>query len=506
MVFLLACSVLVGVLSLINIRGSDMALDGATFAPSLVAVAWLICYLIAGYRAFGTVYLFATTYIIGLFVFHFGLLLQDGFGLIGHLSWGRAGRGLGAWAVRAGWCTNLAFACIGIGMATYALAYKYPKLPSQAAASQTAQRNFTGLYNVGVGLSVASLILLGGAFANFGNLLALTRLELFHLSDTRFISVFSMMAPSAALALVLGATRKGQRRLAYVVSAVVFVVFLLSGQRTTALFPLLAAAVCWVKLGRRINPLLAGVAALVLLMAIPVVGYLRTLGTYKDITNTEAISRATEYADLGAAFREMGGSIGPLMYTLMLIPKEEPYRYGSSYVDYLMDVIPNVGFSADSSTSRAAVIEILRSQGSEAALKQMNPGDWASYHIIPEQFEAGGGAGYSGVAEPYFNFGYVGVVVYFLALGAFFGRLDSIPLILHRNWLLFGVLMYWHLLPTVRNGLAVFLKPASFILIALLIWWLVRRFLGKSGSRGAPSRGAAATPAASTPALRSRQA
>lgn len=497
MVLLLAVSLVVTILSFVSIRASDSALDGATFAPSLVAVIWLACYLVASYRAFGTIYLFTSAYVIGLFVFHLGLLLQDGFGLIAPLKWES---GLGPWAIRAAWSTNLALACIGTGLSAYALMYRPRKLPSPAAASALAQQNLAGLYDVGVGLLIASCVLFVAAFANYGNLLALTRLELFHLSDTRFISVFSMMAPSAAIALLLGATRKGQRRLAYAVALFAFVVFLLSGQRTTALFPLMAGAVCWVKLGRRINPLLAGAAGLSLLLIIPVVGYLRTLGTYGDITNTEAISQAAEYADVGAAFREMGGSIGPLMYTLMLIPAEETYRYGSSYLNYFLDVIPNVGLQADSSTSREAVLQILRSQGREAALLKMNPGDWASFHIIPEQFAFGGGAGYSGIAEPYFNFGYAGILVYFVALGLFLGRLESMPLILQRNWLFFGVLMYWHLLPTVRNGFAVFLKPTVFILIAIIIWALVRRFFPRSAPRAAP----VATPEPA-PALRSKQ-
>ena len=69
-------------------------------------------------------------------------------------------------------------------------------------------------------------------------------------------------------------------------------------------------------------------------------------------------------------------------------------------------------------------------------------------------------------------------------LGIFLGRLDCTPLILYKNWLIFGVLIYWHLLPTVRNGFAVLTKPAVFTLIVFFIWLLFRRFFPASTPRG----------------------
>jgi oligosaccharide repeat unit polymerase len=481
MVLLLAISVLVAFLSLVNIEAEDSVLLGKTFAPSLVAVVWVVVYLFTSYRIFGTLYLFASAYVVCLFVFHYGLLIQDGFGFIHIYRWEGP---MGPWAVRAGWYANLALACLGIGIAAYGLANRMLKMPPQQTVNLIGRQNMVWLYDLGIGLSLASLLLLLGSFANYGNLLALTRLELFHLSDTRFISVFSMVSPSAATALVLGASTRRQRRWAFWAAAFVLVFFLMSGQRSSVLFPLLAAAIAWVKIGHRIPPMLAGIAVLITLLIIPVIGTLRSLGTYGDILNADSIEMAAESASISLALGEMGGSIGPLMYTLKIIPDEESYRYGSTYLSYLLDVLPNVGFTSDRSTSRAAVLEILRSQGKEKALQAMNVGDWASFHIIPEQFALGGGAGYSGVAEPYFNFGLVGVLLYFGLLGVFLGRLDSLPIFLYRNWLVFSVLVYWHLLPTVRNGFAVFSKPAVFTLIIVVTWLLVRRAFPTAGLRG----------------------
>ncbi len=471
---LLLVSVLVLFFSLLEFSQSDSALRGATLAPSIVGLLWLGCYLSASTLAFGTPYLFASAYVLCLFVFHFGLLVQDGFGLTRVLDW--AGP-IGPWAVRAGWVTNFALGCFGVGFAAYTLRYRPRRAQSTLASEVVTAQNLSWLWNQGVGLLIASLVLLALAIATQGNIFALTRLKLFFLSDTRFISVFSMMIPSAAIALVIAAESPRQRLVAYSVAVLTLAFFLLAGQRSAALFPLLTGVVLWAKVGRRINPMMAGAVLLGSLLVIPIVGYLRTIGTYGQITNANAISEAAQYADIGAAFGEMGGSIGALMYTLMIIPEDEPYRYGRTYLKYLMDVVPNVGLNPDESTSRAAAAEKLSSGPAKEALLDMEPGDWASFHIIREQFQSGGGAGFSGVAEPYFNFGLPGVFVFFIALGVLLGRFDCVAVVYSERWLLFAAVIYWHLLPTVRNGLAIFLKPGVFTLIVLFAWKLVRRFV-----------------------------
>ena len=125
LMLLFAASIVVMMVSLAKIAESDALLAGATFAPSIVALIWLACYLATTYLAFGTPYLFASAYIVCLFVFHFGLLIQDGLGLVRLLSWLGP---LGPWAVRAGWYTNLALACIAIGFSGYALKYRVRKV------------------------------------------------------------------------------------------------------------------------------------------------------------------------------------------------------------------------------------------------------------------------------------------------------------------------------------------------------------------------------------------
>jgi oligosaccharide repeat unit polymerase len=471
MVLLLVVSFVVLFWSLAEISTDLAELKGGTLAPSVAALIWLACYLFTSYLAFGTPYLFASAYIFCLFVFHFGLLIQDGFGFVTmyNRDW------LGAWVFRAGWYADLALACIGTGFSAYTLKNPGRNVPPLDIAYGVARQNLAWLYQQGLGLLLAAALLLVATILMKGNILGFTRMELLFSGDTRLTGVFSMFAPAAVTAMVVASQTRAQRRLAYVAAVLTFLLFLLLGQRSTAMFPLMVGVVVWAKTGRKINPMVAGAAIVATLLVIPVVGYLRTLGTYGEITNGAAISIASEHSEIAAAFREMGGSIGPLIYTLKLIPAEESYRYGNSYLDYMGYLIPNLGLSPDLSHTREDAR--INSQPTKQALWNLRPGDWASFHMIRDQFEKGGGAGFSAVAEPYFNFGLAGVLIFFVSLGLFLGSLDCKALLLNRNWLLFGALMFWSLVNTVRNDFGTFVKPAAFILIALGIWKFVRRFV-----------------------------
>jgi oligosaccharide repeat unit polymerase len=111
-------------------------------------------------------------------------------------------------------------------------------------------------------------------------------------------------------------------------------------------------------------------------------------------------------------------------------------------------------------------------------LRQLSPSRWASVKVygVEVALYKNFGVGFSAVAEPYFNFGYWGVVGFFLLAGAFFARMEASNLIFNYHWLVFSTLFYWLLLMTVRNEFGNFTKPASFMLICLGIWLLVRRF------------------------------
>ena len=122
------------------------------------------------------------------------------------------------------------------------------------------------------------------------------------------------------------------------------------------------------------------------------------------------------------------------------------------------------------------------------AIFELPPGDWMTYVISPEKFRIGHGVGFSAVAEPFINFGYVGVVGYFVLLGWALGWLDRLNLAAHPWVVLLISATFWALLRTVRNSAGNFVKPFVFALVILGIWWLANKLFAVNMSAPRPVR------------------
>lgn len=468
--FLLAGSLLLLAWAGAHILAGELAPRTDTFGVSVAALGWLVIYLVSTTWAFGTVYLLTTAYVIPLVLFHFGLMAQDGFGFVsvedfhGHM---------GHWMTLAGWYTNVALGCLGLGFAGAALLSHRTGTMTRESATSIAQRNLDRLRNLGIGLLLASGVFLAIGITQVGNILNYDRNTLFWSGmDIRGIGVFVSVLPTAAMALVISAQTRGAKRWSYALGAVTAVLFLLSGNRSTVYFPLLVGAVLWVKSGRRIPmPVAAGTVLLTLLM-IPVLAVLRSEHKYGDIS-VHALVESSSQASIGSALDELGGSVATLATTLEAIPAQEPYRFGASYLGYLKSILPNVGLTQDLSKTDNALIQ---QDDVEKGVLQLSPAEWASLKIlgIDDAMYQHAGVGFSAVAEPYFNFGLAGVVAYFVLLGVFLARMERSPLLLEYPWLVFASLYYWFFLETVRNQFGDFTKPASFVASSVLIWILVR--------------------------------
>lgn len=89
---------------------------------------------------------------------------------------------------------------------------------------------------------------------------------------------------------------------------------------------------------------------------------------------------------------EMGGSMQPLMNCLQIIPNNQDFRYGQSYLYATTTIIPNIGF-----------------WNVHPATKYSNLGNW-----LKDYLNLSYGPGFSIVAEGYYNFGYWGFIVMFI--------------------------------------------------------------------------------------------
>lgn len=475
---LFCVSVLVAGLALFQSVSSGIVDRNWPETVTAVWMVWSLFYLTASWRALGTPYLLSSSYLIALCMFHLGLPIPATFGWI-NLPTLTQGIG-GFWLQQSAWCTLLALGAFGVG---FALSLTSPDDREEDYVAAAAQRTKTlrVTHWAGIGLFLASLLFLAMLVAQIGSPLAYSRMDLFRYhGDVRGLALFMMTLPSAAILLVIGAQTFWQSCGAAIVALSTLGIFLLSGYRSAALFPLLVGTILWTKIGRRIPWSIAVILVGAILLAIPAVAILRASGTYDNLSS-EKVSQSIEKAETANTFIEIGGTSGILAATLQFVPHSDPYRYGLTYVHALREAIPNVSFEARRSDRDVFLMHGAR----QDAMLDLAPSDWLTFKLEPIKFRNGEGVGFSAIAEPYLNFGFPGVIVFFGGLGFFLGRLDQRALWLEPRWLLFCGAVFWPLVRTVRNDLNNFTKPLVFLFLILALWFLATSFFFRPKSTSA---------------------
>ena len=483
---LFVVSIIIFVYSLLNVLIEPEVHANWSISVTLLSIFWIVTYILYTYCRFKTFYLLASAYILALSLFHLGTIIPASLGLIDNIVWEPVGY-LARWQERSGWFTVLSLSCLGIGVGISA------KFSAETGLKRpvVAVRNhaLSSIYLDGIGLFVSSLVFLCMAIYSFGNLLNYSRVEFFRTaSDTRGLGLFMMVLPSAAVLLAIGARSKIEKIFSIFVALSSFCMFLFSGYRSAALFPALVGIILWEKVGKKISFVFAVSAVAFVIFVIPVIGMLRGMGPYKNI-NSQTIEKSVKKTSSQDAFIEMGGTAGVLAHVLRLVPDQDPYRFGVTYVKAFRDSIPNImpkmGESYRTQSRQEAFYDPY-AIGSMAV-----PSDWITYRVARDKFNKGEGLGFSAIGEPYLNFGTVGVVVFFVVLGFLLGRLDGVNLLEHPKLLIFACAMFWPLVRTVRNDFSNFIKPAIFMFIIICIWRLllglvsVKSVFG-SGSKSIP--------------------
>lgn len=439
---------------------------------------------------FKTPYLFTNVYVLALGLFHLGVTVPESLGLMqtvpestGLISienW-RSGS-LMKWLEHAGWYTILALTCIGVGFSVSITPTRLARM-RRPVEPEARRRALSTTFLDGIGLLLASALMLGLAIASFGNLLSYSRVEFFRgAADTRGLGVFLMTFPSAVALVMIGARTRLQHFFAWLLFLFGFALIMLSGYRTSALNPLLIGVVVWSKIGRRIPMSYAMGAGLILVMAISAVGILRT-HKYQDL-DVKKLEGSLGKSNAGDTFVTLGQTGGLLAHVLRLVPEIDSFRYGSTYAKYVVESIPNISGSINKS-ERTLALQASRSDSK--AIARTAPSDWLTFRVLPEKFAIGEGVGFTGIGEPYLNFGLPGVVIFFLGLGYLLGRLDQINLLEHPITLVFATAILWRLAQTVRDDFGNFIKPMVFICIMLLLWRVVLRVLGRLPAQSALS-------------------
>lgn len=104
---------------------------------------------------------------------------------------------------------------------------------------------------------------------------------------------------------------------------------------------------------------------------------------------------------------EVGSSMSTVAYTLDLVPTIRPYDRGASYIYALLSVVPNLFWDVHPTSAHGTM------------------SSWLVKTVQPITAAAGGGLGYSYIAEAYANFGFVMGPMAILILGVIAGKLSS---------------------------------------------------------------------------------
>ena len=220
---------------------------------------------------------------------------------------------------------------------------------------------------------------------------------------------------------------------------------------------------------------------MVIIVAISAVGILRTY-KYQEM-DTKKLGESVQSANTQDTFRTLGQTGGLLGHVLRLVPQTDPYRYGETYIQYLITSIPNLSLDKKESARSQVLREMHKDP---TAITRIAPSDWLTYRLLPQIFELGEGVGFTAIGEPYLNFGLPGVIVFFLALGYLLGRLDQANLLERPGLLIFTSAILWHLIQTVRDDFSNFLKPMLFTYVFLMCWRLMTRSIFGTGSVETP--------------------
>ncbi len=370
------------ILFLTTLLGLTLLVPSAAGMPLVAAGIWVVCLaVLARSHPEGTLS-FAWLYLLLLGVFHLGLVVPLALG------WTQATPP--AWMSFGSLPASVSLVSTAIAAFTLG-ARLLGGSRRDAPPAELPGRPVLLLAGSLVALLGAGLILVGGRQAGVlsGSYGAIFQRAV--TADFRAFNVGMMVFPIGVVVAAVGASRRQMLPLAAVVLALMAPLFL-AGFRGPVIVHLATLLAVWAhkdgRMARRAALVLA-VAAIVLVPAVRM-----TRDERRDVRE------GLVGFDPLALFLEAGTSLYPLVVTTDRIGSgDEPLWMGKSYLLALSRVIPNIGERAS------------------ADVRALTPNGWATLHADRWLFERGGGIGFSGVAEPYLNFGLAGVVAFFLLLG-----------------------------------------------------------------------------------------
>ena len=276
--------------------------------------------------------------------------------------------------------------------------------------------------------------------------------EEFRQMTAEFSTSLGIVSPALACGIVMAVTGKaGWHRTSAIVAFVCFALVALPiGLRTEVMFPAVAAIVALARCGKSFSWVKAGAVGVALLLLIPLVREVRTLGV-------SALPQALVSPRFDALV-EMGESLRPVEQVVRWHAEGEPYQHGDSYW-------------APFERAGARVLPGVKPMAADNDLRLMNV-------LVLDRI---GAIGFSPVAEAYRNFGPMGVVIVLGLLGMALGAIDTIRD--RRRAVLAIATLYPPLLINIRNSFVSVPAQCAAGILVVLAAAAVRHVVGSVVSR-----------------------
>jgi hypothetical protein len=155
-------------------------------------------------------------------------------------------------------------------------------------------------------------------------------------------------------------------------------------------------------------------------------------------------------------FVEMGGSVGTVNQTTHLVPDDQPYWYGRSYVQAIIHIVPYLASSKAGQYFGAT------------------PGQWLTLTLSGPK---AAGKGFSISGEGYLNFGLLGVFLHMALIGFFYRRLYAAFLkTMSPSRALVFIVFVGLMAISVRNHSGQLIAPLARIIV---VAWLLKGICGE---------------------------
>jgi oligosaccharide repeat unit polymerase len=260
------------------------------------------------------------------------------------------------------------------------------------------------------------------------------------------------LVPGIIFLLAGAGQKRAVRVFCLALAGVYAAINLFLGARGAAVVSIVAVAWVFDRVCRRIP------RSLILALALAGVVVIAFVRDTRDTSGTARLSLGSQIEQLAkvqnpvaSVISEMGYSFVTVTHTLSLVPAVRDYDRGISYLYAASTAVPNLGWDVHPGKAHGLL------------------SDWLVQTVEPMVAAAGGGLGYSFIAEAYLNFGWIGGPLFLAGLGYLLARL-----FLGADG---GDPAHLALVATFLSSLLVFARGESAMVVRGLVWYAFLPYL-----------------------------